>query len=233
MGGIYECSSKKNGHGVRVDHRSYVDQGLNKIPTRHLGPVISQMEKRGLKTNAGNINRVIKTANQLQEAMENEKDIENIESWKKVNAVNITWSSLKSTNLGNDIPPDNTNNDSSLRKYWNLLRLDDGVTQFKNRNGTITDAGDHIYLVSNNHELASMAVCELAIEKGWSNIVYEGNNEEYKEVLQQECERQGIEFIGPQKLSQIYEQEFDLYDYVIDHNYVVPRVTNKGPTLGV
>ena len=54
---------KLYGSNERVDHRSYERQGLNILPTRHLGPAASQMEKRGVKTELGNINRQIKEKN--------------------------------------------------------------------------------------------------------------------------------------------------------------------------
>lgn len=54
---------KLYGSNERVDHRSYERQGLDILPTRHLGPAASQMEKRGVKTELGNINRQIKEKN--------------------------------------------------------------------------------------------------------------------------------------------------------------------------
>ena len=38
------------GRPERIDHRSYKRQGIDKIPTVHLGPAASQMEKRGIRT---------------------------------------------------------------------------------------------------------------------------------------------------------------------------------------
>ena len=48
---------------ARVDHRSYERQGLDKIPTVHLGAAVSQMERRGIKTELGNRNRAIDVTN--------------------------------------------------------------------------------------------------------------------------------------------------------------------------
>ncbi len=56
---------EKNGRPERVDLRSYVRQGIDKIPTVHMGPAVFQMEKRGIRTNIGNLNRDIKAANSL------------------------------------------------------------------------------------------------------------------------------------------------------------------------
>ncbi len=41
------------GHPALVDHRSYKRQGIDKIPSVHLGPAASQMEKRGIRTDKG------------------------------------------------------------------------------------------------------------------------------------------------------------------------------------
>jgi len=48
-----------NGHTAVVDHRSYERQGLDLIPTVHLGVAAHQMERRGIRTERGNRNREI------------------------------------------------------------------------------------------------------------------------------------------------------------------------------
>ena len=53
------------GRPERVDHRSYKRQGIEKIPTVHMGPAASQMERRGIATEKGNINREIAADNKL------------------------------------------------------------------------------------------------------------------------------------------------------------------------
>jgi hypothetical protein len=42
-----------------LDHRSYERQGIDQIPTVHLGVAANQMEKRGIRTERGDINREI------------------------------------------------------------------------------------------------------------------------------------------------------------------------------
>ena len=44
------------GRPERIDHRSYKRQGIDKIPSVHLGPAASQMEKRGIRTDKGEVN---------------------------------------------------------------------------------------------------------------------------------------------------------------------------------
>ena len=48
---------------IRVDHRSYERQGIDQIPTIHLGMAAHQMEQRGIPTERGNINREIRALN--------------------------------------------------------------------------------------------------------------------------------------------------------------------------
>lgn len=54
-------------HGIveRIDHRSYKRQGIDKIPTVHMGVAATQMEHRGIATEKGNINREVATQNKL------------------------------------------------------------------------------------------------------------------------------------------------------------------------
>lgn len=53
------------GRPERIDHRSYKRQGVDKIPGIHMGPAASQMERRGIQTEKGNINREITADNKL------------------------------------------------------------------------------------------------------------------------------------------------------------------------
>ena len=58
-----------NSRPERLDLRSYARQGIDKIPTVHMGPAVCQMEKKGIQTNIGNLNRDIKSANSLMQSI--------------------------------------------------------------------------------------------------------------------------------------------------------------------
>lgn len=49
----------------RIDHRSYKRQGIEQIPTVHMGVAATQMERRGIVTDKGNQNREIREQNRL------------------------------------------------------------------------------------------------------------------------------------------------------------------------
>jgi hypothetical protein len=52
-----------NGHDAVVDHRSYERQGVDTVPTVHMGVAASRMEKRGLRTERGDMNRAVINTN--------------------------------------------------------------------------------------------------------------------------------------------------------------------------
>lgn len=54
---------KQPGVEERVDHRSYERQGIEQIPTIHMGVAATQMEQRGIVTDRGNMNREIVHSN--------------------------------------------------------------------------------------------------------------------------------------------------------------------------
>ncbi len=54
---------ERGGHAERIDHRSYERQGIDLIPSVHLGIAAFQMERRGIATDRGNLNREIEITN--------------------------------------------------------------------------------------------------------------------------------------------------------------------------
>ena len=64
---------------VRVDLRSYEKQGMDIIPTVHMGAAVTQMERRGIQTNIGNLNRDIKAANRMMSVIRS--TIQNLSDW--------------------------------------------------------------------------------------------------------------------------------------------------------
>ena len=59
--------------------RSYARQGIDVIPTVHMGAAVSAMERKGIETNIGNLNRDIKAANRMMNAIRS--TIRNLRNW--------------------------------------------------------------------------------------------------------------------------------------------------------
>jgi hypothetical protein len=57
---------ERHGHQERVDHRTLSEQGVFREATRHLGPAVSAMERRGEQTRAGDHNRAVEIWNREQ-----------------------------------------------------------------------------------------------------------------------------------------------------------------------
>ena len=72
------------GRPERIDHRSYERQGVNKIPSIHMGVAASQMERKGIQTEKGNINRQITADNKLLKELK--ARITRIYNWSKEQA---------------------------------------------------------------------------------------------------------------------------------------------------
>lgn len=68
---------ERAGSQERIDHRSLEAQGSDLLPTVHEGPHVRQMERRGIRTDRGDLNRAVAEYNSLVvslEAYRKEKD---------------------------------------------------------------------------------------------------------------------------------------------------------------
>ena len=70
---------EKNNFEKRVDYRSFERQGKEEIPTIHMGASASALERKGIETDKGNINREIKKHNSLVKAIR--EKIAELTSW--------------------------------------------------------------------------------------------------------------------------------------------------------
>ena len=83
---------ENNGHAERIDHRSYERQGVEQIPTVHLGVAAHQMEKRGIRTERGDINRQIEVSNQSLRQLK--ARIVKLQTWVKEESANTETPTL-------------------------------------------------------------------------------------------------------------------------------------------
>nr|WP_325216637.1 MobA/MobL family protein [uncultured Oscillibacter sp.] len=72
------------GRPERIDHRSYKRQGVDKIPSIHMGVAASQMERKGIQTEKGNVNRQIAADNKLLKELK--ARVTRIYNWSKEQA---------------------------------------------------------------------------------------------------------------------------------------------------
>ena len=79
--GLCNQTLEQYGHAERIDHRSYERQGIDQIPTVHLGVAASAMEKRGIRTERGDLNREIEVTNQKLRQLK--ARISKLQNWLK------------------------------------------------------------------------------------------------------------------------------------------------------
>ena len=70
---------ERNGRPERVSLKSFERQGIDKVPTVHMGPAVAHMEEKGIETNIGKLNRDIKAANSLMQSIRSL--IRGLKSW--------------------------------------------------------------------------------------------------------------------------------------------------------
>lgn len=79
---------ERQGLEERVDHRSFLRQGEEETPTVHLGVAAAQMERKGIPTERGNLNREIEVSNKLLRQLW--ARINKLKDWLKREAANTT-----------------------------------------------------------------------------------------------------------------------------------------------
>lgn len=146
----------KNGIQDKVDHRSYQRQGIEQIPTIHLGVSATQMEKKGIATDRGNINREIKHQNMI--LREISRRIKALLSWirgigkeEKAESENIKSNLPPKENLlsifENLIRKNADKNNADLEKYIESYQLlkEKNITSINQLKESITDLRDKNY----------------------------------------------------------------------------------------
>lgn len=67
---------EEKGLDCRIDHRSYKEQGIDKVPQVHEGAKVRKMEKRGIRTQKGDWNRWVKeTSNAIRKILEQLREL--------------------------------------------------------------------------------------------------------------------------------------------------------------
>ena len=146
----------KNGIQDKVDHRSYQRQGIKQIPTIHLGVSATQMEKKGIATDRGNINREIKHQNMILKEIS--RRIKALLNWirgigkeEKTENENTKSTLLPKENLlsifENLIHKNADNNNADLEKYMESYQLlkEKNITSINQLKDSITDLRDKNY----------------------------------------------------------------------------------------
>ena len=103
---------ERAGSTERIDHRSNAERGIDEIPTVHMGVAACQMEKKGIATEKGELNRNIQKANRL--IREIRAQIGKLKEW--------IADLFKARETAPEQPPQSPNLANLLMKYLSVQR---------------------------------------------------------------------------------------------------------------
>ena len=103
---------ERNGSPERIDHRSNAERGIDEIPTVHMGVAACQMEKKGIATEKGELNRSIQKTNRL--IREIRAQISKLKEW--------IADLFKARETAPKQPPQSPNLANLLMKYLSIQR---------------------------------------------------------------------------------------------------------------
>ena len=103
---------ERNGSPERIDHRSNAERGIDEIPTVHMGVAACQMEKKGIATEKGELNRSIQKTNRL--IREIRAQIGKLKEW--------IADLFKARETAPEQPPQSPNLANLLMKYLSVQR---------------------------------------------------------------------------------------------------------------
>ena len=137
-----------------MDHRSYQRQGIEQIPTIHLGVSATQMEKKGIATDRGNINREIKHQNMI--LREISRRIKALLNW--IRGIGKE-EKAETENIKSTLPPKENllsvfenliRNNADLEKYIESYQLlkEKNITSINQLKESITDLRDKNYKIT-------------------------------------------------------------------------------------
>ena len=103
---------ERNGSPERIDHRSNAERGIDELPTVHMGVAACQMEKKGIATEKGELNRSIQKTNRL--IREIRAQIGKLKEW--------IADLFKARETAPEQPPQSPNLANLLMKYLSVQR---------------------------------------------------------------------------------------------------------------
>ena len=142
--------------------RSYERQGLDIIPTVHMGAAVSALERKGIQTNIGNLNRDIKAANRMMNAIRS--TINGLRDW-----IADIVSATKEVIAEAKAEKENASPDLStlLRDYMNLRKAErSDWSRYGQQKGTMDDLKAVSQAINYlcDHELFTLEDLETALQ---------------------------------------------------------------------
>jgi len=177
----------------RVSSRSLADRGIDEEPEPRQGPVATDMERKGLRSHAGDDRRASKARNAERRRLREERhqterrihaderhqgpsreqtDFGADDSRPGIRSADIPdWRARRERLLAASYETDVRN--SRLARYWRIARFADGL-RFENARGRFDDLGD-IIVARDGNQLEIRGMLDVAELKGWRELAFTGS----------------------------------------------------------
>ena len=194
---------ERNGSPERIDHRSNAERGIDEIPTVHMGVAACQMEKKGIATEKGELNRNIQKANRL--IREIRAQIGKLKEW--------IADLFKARETAPEQPPQSPNLANLLMKYLSVQReksrkysqrwqqqhtadelktiaaavnylSEHGISNLDELDATLSSVSDKAYSIREGMKTAEQRMKELQklMEYGRNYQTYKPIQDEYRQI---------------------------------------------------
>jgi hypothetical protein len=184
---------ERAGVAERIDRRSLLEQGIDREPTRHIGPHVEAMERKGMEPERLRETRAVEDYNRRADAArEARRELESVrEAERTSERGRARPGSDRPTAFGMEAPDRSKWQqyrarvlseayhremaDSPLARFWRMERTDQGL-RFSNARGSFVDRGDRIITAEANMQVIA-AMLDVAAAKGWSQVRFLGSDD--------------------------------------------------------
>jgi hypothetical protein len=187
---------ERAGVAERIDRRSLAAQGIEREPTRHIGPHVEAMDRKGMNPERLGDARVVEDYNRRADAARDaRRELENAREAERASE----RGRARSEQPGSGRPaafgveaPDRSKwreyrarvlseayhremADSPLARFWRIEQTEQGL-KFSNARGSFLDRGDRIVTAEANAQVIA-AMLDVATAKGWSEVRLLGSDD--------------------------------------------------------
>lgn len=219
---------------IRVDYRSLEEQGIERLPTVHEGPNVRAMEKKGIRTAIGDLNRMIRQVNQMI------RKVRFLFAWteaKKLDLemkINVTKNALKEPTLANYLQNyySKRNRNAESYRYGTQKAKNTNLKQYaeiiafleKEDIKTPTDLKNRIQSLSNRFNQAQGEIQELlALNKDYKERLRAWEcYQKTRPIYEEYCKKR----FGKERFKKEHQKELNTYHWA--HRYLQDYKNENG-----
>ncbi|EAT16744.1 MobA/MobL family protein [Desulfuromonas acetoxidans] len=175
---VCNAELEREGLDIRIDRRTLVAQGIDRVATMHEGPTATNMERQGKETERGQLNKEIEKINQrIAQLQQAEKLLAQIE--KDISA-----------------KPPKATQPKRYKQALDYMVKNETTGEFRWQNSQAIALLDHGYknmiTVSSSSEANCKAALQLGLQKGWTKFDVSGGDKDFHTEMFRQARLLGI-----------------------------------------